>query len=93
MRRLGRALVAASRELLRTLAAFLYTAAHHDRRMLALSCDDGRPKHAAGLRAGWRTTSTWSAALVAAARAPLHRAIFMAAPPAGRRSGESPAMS
>ncbi|KZV14126.1 hypothetical protein F511_44358 [Dorcoceras hygrometricum] len=44
-------------------------------------------------RIAWRTSSTWSAALVAAARAPLRRAIFMAAPPAGRRSGEFPVMS
>ncbi|KZV18552.1 hypothetical protein F511_42564 [Dorcoceras hygrometricum] len=48
VRRLGRALVAASREVLRTLAPFLPTAARHGRRMLALSCDDGQPKHAAG---------------------------------------------
>ncbi|KZV25229.1 hypothetical protein F511_27567 [Dorcoceras hygrometricum] len=48
VRRLGRALVAASREVLRTLAPFLPAAARHGRRMLALSCDDGRPKRAAG---------------------------------------------
>ncbi|KZT76204.1 hypothetical protein F511_46770 [Dorcoceras hygrometricum] len=48
VRRLGRALVAASRKVLRTLAPFLPTAARHGRHMLALSCDDGRPKHAAG---------------------------------------------